>query len=118
MRQTRASEFIPVAVPPYLQTAPSGWRWKKLTTIARLESGHTPSRLRSDWWTGDVSWLSLTEIRRFDGKWVNETQIKTNEAGIANSAARILPRAALETSWKIACDHQTDPCSMAVCGIR
>jgi len=47
--------------------------------------------LRPEWWGGDVSWLSLTEIRAFDGKWVSGTEIKTNHAGIANSAARILP---------------------------
>jgi type I restriction enzyme S subunit len=69
-----------------------GWRWSKLSDLARLESGHTPSRSRPDWWGGDVSWLSLTEIRAFDGQWVEETRIKTNEAGIANSSARILPR--------------------------
>jgi len=75
------------------EVAPQGaWRWSKLSDLARLESGHTPSRSRLDWWGGDVSWLSLTEIRAFDGQWVDETQLKTNEAGIANSAARILPR--------------------------
>jgi restriction endonuclease S subunit len=73
-------------------TPQEGWRWSKLGDLARLESGHTPSRSRLDWWGGDVSWLSLTEIRAFDGQWVDETQLRTNEAGIANSAARILPR--------------------------
>lgn len=38
-----------------------------------------------------MSWISLTEIRAFDGQWVESTRIKTNEEGIANSAARILP---------------------------
>jgi type I restriction enzyme S subunit len=36
--------------------------------------------------------VSLTEIRALDGQWVQSTGIKTNAAGIANSAARILPR--------------------------
>lgn len=82
----------PIAIPPDLPPAPPGWRWSKLTDIARLESGHTPSRSRPDWWGGDVSWLSLTEIRELDGQWVESTQLRTNESGIANSAARILPR--------------------------
>jgi type I restriction enzyme, S subunit len=69
-----------------------GWRWEKLTNIARLESGHTPSRSRPDWWGGNISWVSLTEIRALDGQWVQETRIKTTPAGIANSAARVLPR--------------------------
>ncbi|MGY3532183.1 hypothetical protein ACVISU_004951 [Bradyrhizobium sp. USDA 4452] len=47
---------VPVAVPPNLGESPSQWHWHKLSDVARLESGHTPSRLRPDWWGGDVSW--------------------------------------------------------------
>jgi type I restriction enzyme S subunit len=86
------NELYPVALPPILMNPKAGWKWSELNKIARLESGHTPSRLREDWWGGDVSWLSLTEIRKLDGMWVEETQIKTNADGIANSSARILPR--------------------------
>lgn len=82
----------PIALPPDLPEPAPGWRWLKLSRVARLESGHTPSRTRPDWWGGDVSWLSLTEIRALDGQWVRSTQLRTNEQGIANSAARILPR--------------------------
>jgi len=84
--------IVPVAVPPHFEDAPDGWRWYKLTDIAQLESGHTPSRHRPDWWGGDVSWISLTEIRALDGQWVESTQLRTNHEGIANSSARILPR--------------------------
>jgi type I restriction enzyme S subunit len=84
--------IVPVAVPPRFEDAPDGWQWHKLADIARLESGHTPSRHRPDWWGGDVSWISLTEIRALDGQWVESTQLRTNAAGIANSSARILPR--------------------------
>lgn len=86
------ADVVPISVPPDFAGVPDGWRWAKLGEIARLESGHTPSRLRPDWWGGEVSWLSLTEIRALDGSWVEETQIKTNADGIANSAARMLPR--------------------------
>jgi len=85
-------EVVPIAVIPDREHIPLGWRWTQLGEIARLESGHTPSRSRPDWWGGGVSWVSLTEIRALDGKWVEATDIKTNEKGIANSAARILPR--------------------------
>lgn len=79
-------------MPPVVHEPPVDWRWRKLTDVARLESGHTPSRLMPDWWGGDISWLSLTEIRALDGTWVDETQLRTNPQGIANSAARVLPR--------------------------
>lgn len=92
MRSADIEELVPIKVPPNLSMPPQGWRWEKLSDVARLESGHTPSRSRPDWWGGDTSWVSLTEIRALDGRWVEETQIKTNPAGLANSSARVLPR--------------------------
>ena len=35
--------------------APEGWSWKPLLEMARLESGHTPSRRKPEYWGGDVS---------------------------------------------------------------
>ena len=66
-------------------------RWMRLIDVAKLESGHTPSRRRPEWWGGHVPWLSLPDIRKLHGKHVYETLEYTNEAGIANSSARILP---------------------------
>ena len=43
------AQIAPIAVPPTFADPPPGWKWRKLTDIARLESGHTPSRSRPDW---------------------------------------------------------------------
>ncbi len=68
-----------------------GWRWVKMTDVACLESGHTPSRGHEEYWGGDISWLSIGDARNSHGFTVNETQQRTNSLGIANSAARVLP---------------------------
>lgn len=86
------AQIVPVAVPPTFADPPSGWQWHRLTGIAQLESGHTPSLSRPDWWGGNVSWIWLTGIRALDGQWVESAQLRTNAQGIANSAARIPPR--------------------------
>jgi type I restriction enzyme S subunit len=70
---------------------PSGWRWVMLTDVARLESGHTPSRRRPEWWQGDIPWLSLADIRAVDGSTIGDTAEHTNHDGLANSSARLLP---------------------------
>lgn len=71
--------------------APPGWRRVRLTDVARLESGHTPSRKHPEWWGGDVPWVSLPDARQHHGGVINDTIQKTNELGLANSAARWLP---------------------------
>lgn len=81
----------PIAAGAAADDAPAGWTWRRLTGVARLESGHTPSRRHPEWWGGDVPWIALPDIRALDGKLAYETTEYTNELGIANSSARVLP---------------------------
>jgi len=84
--------IVPLDVGADHPRAPSGWRWTRLTDVARLESGHTPSRRHPEWWNGDIPWLALPDIRKLDGKIALHTLETTNELGIANSSARVLPK--------------------------
>lgn len=83
--------ITPLTTNPIPDKAPEGWQWHLLTDLARLESGHTPSRYHPEWWGGDIAWIALPDIRALDGKVAFETSEYTNDAGIANSSARILP---------------------------
>jgi type I restriction enzyme S subunit len=84
--------FRPISLGHDAPPAPSGWKWRRLAPdLARLESGHTPSRRHPEWWGGDVPWIALPDIRDLDGKTAEDTAEKTNELGLENSAARLLP---------------------------
>jgi type I restriction enzyme, S subunit len=72
-------------------TPPTGWRWVALTDIARLESGHTPSRQHSEYWGGDIPWIGIRDAKAHHGQTITKTIQTTNELGIRNSSARILP---------------------------
>jgi type I restriction enzyme S subunit len=83
---------VPISVKPVVTDAPQGWEWKLFTEVARLESGHTPSRRHPEYWeNGDIPWLALPDIRAVDGRYCDITGEYTNEIGIRNSSARILP---------------------------
>lgn len=91
----RSNERIPgrcgLSINPPSLDLPKAWEWVPLVEIARLESGHTPSRTRPEWWGGDISWMGLVDARLHDEGTIYETVQKTNEDGIENSAARLLP---------------------------
>jgi type I restriction enzyme S subunit len=70
---------------------PDHWVQVPLVDIARLESGHTPSRRHPEWWGGDVPWISIPDAREHHGRTIQQTASTTNEDGLANSAARLLP---------------------------
>ena len=90
-------------IPPTLALAvgmptvvePSGWQWRPLSELARLESGHTPSRQHPEYWGGDVPWISIPDAKRCHGDVVNDTEESTNALGIANSSARLIPAGAV-----------------------
>lgn len=70
---------------------PEGWAWSALVEIAKMESGHTPSRNHPEWWDGDVAWIGIADAREYDGRTIFETFQHTNTEGLANSASRLLP---------------------------
>jgi len=81
---------LSVGLPPL--HAPTGWAWTPLTSVARLETGHTPSRKRPEYWEGgDIPWIGIRDATANHGSTLFDTQQHTNPLGIANSSARILP---------------------------
>ena len=71
--------------------APAGWAWVKLTDVARLESGHTPSRSHPEYWDGSIPWISIPDAHEHHGRIIFRTEQCVTPAGIENSAARVLP---------------------------
>ena len=77
---------------PIQSSVPEGWRHVRLTEVARLESGHTPSKRQSDYWGGTIPWVSLHDTEGLDAWEIQTTSQSITEAGLANSSARLLPK--------------------------
>ncbi len=95
MARTASDQVIPgvgaISVNDPGTPMPAGWERVLVTNVARLESGHTPSRRHPEWWGGDVPWISIPDARKHHGRRIYETEENTNPDGLANSAARLLP---------------------------
>lgn len=72
-------------------SSPRGWRWELLTDLARLETGHTPSRRHPEYWDGDIPWIGIKDAADHHGRDLFETVQHVTQEGIDNSAARLLP---------------------------
>lgn len=76
---------------------PRHWDSAKVCLVARLESGHTPSRQRPEYWIPEqctIPWFSLADVwqlREANQKYLGDTAEKISPLGVANSAARVLP---------------------------
>lgn len=81
----------------WIGAIPAVWRVARIRHVAKLESGHTPSRQHPEWWIPDectIPWVSLADVWKLrDGvtEYISDTTEKISEAGLANSSARLLP---------------------------
>ncbi len=80
----------------WLGEIPTHWDVSRTKHVARLESGHTPSRQHPEYWEDcTIPWFGLADVWQIrDGRteYVLETAEKISELGLANSAARLLPK--------------------------
>ena len=80
---------------PWLASIPTHWRTAKLTLVARLGSGHTPSRSQPGWWVDcTIPWVTtgeVAEMRSDRQEYVLETRERISQLGIANSSAAVHP---------------------------
>ena len=71
--------------------APNGWQWAALSSLATLESGHTPSRRHPEYWDGTIPWIGISDAKANDGRRIEDTLERISELGTDNSSARLLP---------------------------
>lgn len=97
-----AAEGVPSDTPrcysasiPWIRSRPSHWAEVKLTLMARLGSGHTPSRSRPEWWQDcDIPWVTTGEVSQLRDDRIeilHETRESISRLGVANSSARVHP---------------------------
>jgi len=80
----------------WLGEVPEHWNAPKARYVAKLESGHTPSRNKPEYWKDCyIPWVSLSDVWQLrDGKqkYISKTKELISNLGLENSAARLLPQ--------------------------
>jgi type I restriction enzyme S subunit len=79
----------------WIGCVPSHWSVVKTKFVARLATGHTPSREHPEYWVDcDTPWFSLADVwqlRSGRQEYLGDTSEKISQLGLANSAAVLLP---------------------------
>jgi len=80
---------------PWSQRVAPDWTVAKITHVAKLGSGHTPSRGKPEWWLDcTVPWVTTGEVQQLRDdrlEVITETRESLSLLGIANSSAEIHP---------------------------
>lgn len=94
---------------------PGHWDICKITNLADRRSGHTPDKTKAEYWEdGDIVWISLAdspELRTH--RYISDSVSKTNQLGIDNSSAELLPKGSVLLSR----DATVGLCAIAGCDL-
>lgn len=67
---------------------PADWEVKKIGEITQTTAGGTPTTKKSEYWGGDIKWMSSGELNL---KKVFDVEGRITEEGLKNSSTKLLP---------------------------
>ena len=76
---------------PVKDGVPAGWLSLTLGDVCDAVGGGTPSTARPEYWGGDVTWVTPTDVTRNDCLVMLDSEKKITEAGLANSSTKLVP---------------------------
>jgi len=89
LRERRAKRGEPPAPDASgLPELPEGWVWASLGQVFQVFVGATPSRARSEYWNGDIPWVSSGEVSFCT---IRDTRECISDLGLRNSSTELHP---------------------------
>ena len=87
-KRTRKSQPEPASPPQDLAELPESWRWSRVSDVATVKLGGTPSRKENSFWGGKVTWVSSGEVANCR---ISDTNEQITQAGLDGSSAKLYP---------------------------
>lgn len=89
----------------HLGSVPAHWEVRRISTLARVLNGGTPSSANPTYWGGDVPWVTPTDLGRLQGRRVQETARTLTKAGYEACGASMAPAGSLVLSTRAPIGH-------------
>jgi type I restriction enzyme S subunit len=79
----------------WVESLPSSWSMPRISQVARMGTGHTPSRGNPEYWLDcQIPWLTTADVHKFrfdQVETLHDTEFHISELGLENSAAVLHP---------------------------
>lgn len=66
---------------------PEEWDVILLDSVSKRGSGHTPNKQHPEYWNGGIKWVSLSDSKKLDNRYIYETDKEISLEGIKKSSA-------------------------------
>ncbi len=73
------------------KSIPEGWAYRKVAEFAEVIGGGTPKSKNSEYWGGDIPWLTPKDLSGEHPRYVSRGGRSITKTGLENSGARIVP---------------------------
>ena len=71
------------------------WEERAVSSLGKIYSGGTPSTSNTEYWDGDINWITPTDITKQDSRYINSSLRKITQEGLENSSAKLVPAGSL-----------------------
>ena len=71
------------------------WKKIKISDIAEVIGGGTPSTKQPEYWGNDVPWLTPKDLSGYNKRYISNGERNISNEGLKNSSARILPKGSI-----------------------
>lgn len=82
-----------------------GWSISKMSEVTNIISGGTPKSGISDYWFGDVKWITPKDMGKITGIYVSETGRNITRLGLEKSSAKLIPESSVILSTRAPIGH-------------
>lgn len=83
----------------------AGWKEEKIGEVTTIISGGTPKSGVSEYWHGEVLWITPKDMGKLNGIYVSDTSRKITENGLAKSSAKLIPSNSVILSTRAPIGH-------------
>ena len=70
----------------------NNWKKIKLSEVADVVGGGTPSTNNFEYWEGDIPWITPKDLSDYNERYISKGNRNISQLGLKNSSARILPK--------------------------
>jgi type I restriction enzyme, S subunit len=87
-RQRTSKKSPPISAAEIPTRTPSSWVWARLCDIGRIGGGMTPSMSRSEYWDGNIVWLSPKDIKSDE---LSDSELRISSRGLDETSLELYP---------------------------
>lgn len=88
-----------------LPELPGEWEWTRTKEIGEVVTGSTPKTQVSEYWNGNIVWLTPKDLGRNNSKYISDSKRKITQKGYKTCSTKLIPKNSIVLSTRAPIGH-------------